>query len=63
MKYTRIPTNLILERPCMKHLFGKWWWDKKYHHLVKGDKKNLKKVLTNSQKYAIINTERNERGN
>ena len=39
MKYVRFPTNLILKRPQMKHLFGKWWWDKKYKQLVKGDKK------------------------
>jgi hypothetical protein len=39
IKYVRIPTNLILERPNMKHLFGKWWYDCKYKKFVKGDKK------------------------
>ena len=47
MNYVRYPTNLILERPQMKHLFGKWWWDKKYKQLVKGDKK-VKKTIDNS---------------
>ena len=40
----RIPTNLILERPQMKHLFGKLWWDSRYKKFVKGDKK-LKKPI------------------
>ena len=41
MSYVRYPTNLILERPQMKHLFGKWWWDKKYKQLVKAVVKTL----------------------
>lgn len=44
MKYVRLPTNLILERPCMKHIIGKWWWDSKYKHFVKGDKKFQKSL-------------------
>ena len=47
MSYVRYPTNLILERPQMKHLFGKWWWDKKYKQLIKGDKK-VKKTIDKS---------------
>jgi hypothetical protein len=47
MKYVRYPTNLILERPQMKHLFGKLWWDKRYKQFVKGDKK-VKKTIDKS---------------
>ena len=59
MSYVRYPTNLILERPQMKHLFGKWWWDKRYKQLVKGDKK-VKKTIDKSGQvcYNKVNKER-----
>ena len=42
MKVKRIPTNII--RECakvrnVKHLWGRYWWDKDYHCILKGDKK------------------------
>ena len=49
MPYIQIPTNIILERSQMKHLFGKWWWDKRYKKLMKGDKK-IKKAIDKSKR-------------
>ena len=38
MKYNRIPTNLLMKMPTVKHLFGKWFWDTETKKLAKGDK-------------------------
>ena len=41
--YVRIPTNLLMKMPTVKHLFGKWFWDTETKKLAKGDKTLRKK--------------------
>lgn len=43
MKYKRIPTNLLMTMPTVKHLCGKWFWDSELKMLAKGDKTFRKK--------------------